>query len=275
MVSLPPARMGLRASARLECTAMQVVQDGELQEVCYSRCLSLRPIRAEEGILSGPLIVAICSVVVAIIVPSALFFAAKFLDRRSLQVSLTACNAPFPLAMRAFLREQLRAKYALVGEPLSNLQFSRQQFELIPNISGYMKLTLHNPRSKKLTAVTVNLKSSAGPIFGFLYQIDDELALLGPTELKIVLGDLQPHQSRSLHLWAGAPCADYYYKNLPPMFDVTADEYDKRPMKFPFPNYLKTYIEYRASRYFMWASISISLTFLFYQIARFVAAYRM
>ena len=213
--------------------------------------------------MSGTFIVGICGVVATIIVPSALFFVARLLDRRSLQVSLIVCDAPLPLAVNAFLRDQLNMQYPSVGVPTASLPLSRPQLEFISDIRGYMKLTLHNPTSKKLTALTVVIRYGIGNLYKFLYQTDDEPTLRGPTELKIVLGDLQPHQSRSLHVWADVPYPNFYFKNLQPIFDVTADEYDKRPMRFPFPNYLKTYVNYRASRYALW----ISLTFLLFETA--------
>jgi hypothetical protein len=46
-----------------------------------------------------------------------------------------------------------------------------------------------------------------------------------------------------------------YYKNIPPLFIVTADEYYKRPMKFSIPDYLKSYLNNSASSYFLFAAL--------------------
>lgn len=45
---------------------------------------------------------------------------------------------------------------------------------------------------------------------------------------------------------------------------VTADEFDKRTLKFPLLGYLKSQRHGRASRYFMWASLGFSAAIWLY-----------
>jgi len=99
-----------------------------------------------------------------------------------------------------------------------------------------MKLTLHNPTKKKLNAVTLILTEYLNEP---LYQIDEGPELCGPTEKKIIVGDLQPGKGRTVHIWTTFAFVDWHRTRLPILFEVTADEFDKFTLKFPFPGYLK------------------------------------
>jgi hypothetical protein len=137
--------------------------------------------------------------------------------------------------------------------------FAKAQFEIIADLGGYLKLTTNNPSSKKMTGITVYLKDPLGLKSEFLFQIDNEINLNGPTEQNVVIGDLQPHQSRSLHIWSRRSYSSAYYKNISALIEVTADEYHKRPTRFPLPNYLKTYWMQKFTKYFAWTMIVLFL----------------
>jgi hypothetical protein len=207
-------------------------------------------------------IVAICGVLATIIVPCGLFLAARYLDRRSLQVSLNVHEAPFPSVLRVLLKNQANAQFPSFGPPTATSQFaSKDQLELASRIRTHLKLTIDNPTKKKHTGITVTITTA--PLWGLLYQSEEEIELSGPNQKKIVLGDLQPHQSRTLHFWTTLEYIDAYYPRISEIFDVTADELDKRPTRFPIPSYLKTYISRQVSWYFMWTVV----TFLVFEFA--------
>jgi hypothetical protein len=194
--------------------------------------------------VSDTLIASLLTLVaIAILAPLANHFITKYRERRSLRATLWVHEAPLPIFLKTHLAE------------LSSKPFDRQLYTLA-DLRGYMKLTLHNPSKKKLNAVTVTLTDDLSRP---LLQIEDQPELHGPTEKKILLGDLQPHQSRTLHIWTGFPYVGWHYTRLPILFEITADEFDKRTLKFPFPNYLKSLVQWRISRYVMWAGIAIAI----------------
>jgi hypothetical protein len=196
--------------------------------------------------VSDTLIAAIFTVVaIAILAPLANHFIAKYRDRRSLRALLWVNESPLPVLLETYLKE-LRYK--------SETPLNPQQLDVLPFIRGYMKLTLHNPSKKKLTGITVTLTDT----WGALHQIEDRPELHGPTEKKILLGDLQPHQSRTLHTWTKSSYVGWHYTKVPTLFEITADEVDKRTLKLPLPNYLKSQFHHRASRYFMWTSMGFA-----------------
>jgi cellulose synthase/poly-beta-1,6-N-acetylglucosamine synthase-like glycosyltransferase len=90
-----------------------------------------------------------------------------------------------------------------------------------------------------------------------LHQIDDQPELLGPAEKRVLLGDLQPNQSRTLHVWTDSPYTMWNYARLPSLFEITADEIDKRVLKLPFPSYLKSLLLQRLK----WASIYFAVAY--------------
>jgi hypothetical protein len=128
-----------------------------------------------------------------------------------------------------------------------------------------MKLTLHNPSKKKLTGVTVTLTDT----WGALHQIEDQPELHGPTEKKILLGDLQPHQSRTLHTWTQISYVGWHYTKVPTLFEITADEVDKRTLRLPFPTYLKGLLRLRVLWSFNVAMFALAAVFwLIYWVRR-------
>jgi hypothetical protein len=208
--------------------------------------------------VSDTLIAAIISVVaIAILAPLANHFITKYRDRRSLRASLSVHESPLPVLLETYLKE---LRYKPEAGP-----FNPQQLDVLSFLRGYMKLTLHNPSKKKLNAVTVTLTDILGEP---LHQIEDQPELRGPTEKKILLGDLQPHQSRTLHIWTRSSYVDWHHTRLPMLFEITADEFDKRTLKLPMPNYLKSLLHRRASWCVMWTSIGIAVaTWLFVLIS--------
>jgi hypothetical protein len=90
-------------------------------------------------------------------------------------------------------------------------------------------------------------------------QIDDGSELFGPTEKKIVLGDLQPGKTTTLHIWTPFAYVDWDRSRLPILFDVAADEFDKFTLKFPFPGYLRSLIIWRLGWYSAVLSTIIAL----------------
>jgi len=201
--------------------------------------------------LSDTLIAAICTVIaIAVLAPLANHFITKYRERRSLRASLWVHDSPPP----EFLKTQLTEQFYKPG--------GQRLFELA-SVRGYMKLTLHNPSKKKINAVTVTLLS----LSGLLYQIENQPELHGPDERKVLLGDLQPHQSCTLHIWTSVSYEGWYYASLPGFFEITADEIDKRTLKFPFPGYLKSLVSRRVNHYCMWGTIvfaAVSLVSVLY-----------
>ena len=186
--------------------------------------------------MSDTLIAAIISVVaIAILAPLANHFIFKYRERRSLRASLSVHESPLPAHLKTYLQE-------LRHNPDAAGPFSSEQIGVFPNICGYMKLTLNNPSKKKLNAVTVTLTDN---LMRGLHQIGDQPELRGPAEKKILLGDLQPHESRTVHIWTDFAYVGWDYSRLPILFEITADEFDKRSLKLPFPNYLKSLLRVR------------------------------
>ena len=183
--------------------------------------------------MSDTLIAALFSVVaIAILAPFTNHFITKYRERRSLRTSLWVHESPLPGLLMTHLRD-LRSGPT---DPASSSRprFDTSQLDVLCYLRGYMKLTLHNPSKKKLNAVTVTLTDS---LRDPLHQIEEQSELRGPAERKILFGDLQPHQSRTLHIWTTFSYVDWHFTRLPILFEITADELDKRTLKLPFPNY--------------------------------------
>jgi hypothetical protein len=148
-------------------------------------------------------------------------------------------------------------RYPSLAQASFSSPFNNTQLDAFHFLKGYMKLTLHNPSQKKLNAITVTLAQvMAEP----LYQIEDQPELRGPVERKILIGDLQPSQSCTLHIWTSFAYVDWHYTRLPILFEITADEFDKRTFKFPLLGYLKS----QRRGYVMWASLGFSAAIWLY-----------
>jgi hypothetical protein len=199
--------------------------------------------------VSDTLIAAILSVTaVVFLAPLANHFITKYRERRSLRATLWVHDAPLPLVLKKYFQD---LRYPSLAQTSFSSPFNNTQLDAFHFLKGYMKLTLHNPSKKKLNAVTVTLAQvMAEP----LYQIEDQIELHGPVERKILIGDLQPHRSCTLHIWTSFAYVDWHYTRLPILFEITADEFDKRTLKFPFPGYLKSQWQQRAT----WVSLGLS-----------------
>ena len=193
-----------------------------------------------EASVSDTLIAAIFSVVaVAILAPIANHLITKYRDRRSIHATLRVYEGPLPTLLKNRLQD---LRYKPVDQTTPSSPFSARQLDVFTYLRGYMKLTLHNPSKKKLNAVTLILTEYLNEP---LYQIDEGPELCGPTEKKIIVGDLQPNKSRTVHIWTAFAFVDWNRTRLPILFEVTADEFDKFTLKFPFPGYLKTLLVWR------------------------------
>jgi len=193
-----------------------------------------------EATVSDTLIAAILSVVaVAILAPTANHFITKYRERRSIRATLQVHEAPLPALLRKYFQD---LRYPSLAQASSGSPFNTRQLDAFHFLKGYMRLTLHNPSKKKLNAVTVILTEHLREA---LYQIEDEPELHGPNETKINLGDLQPGKSRTVHIWTSFAYVDWHRTRLPILFEVTADEFDKFTLRFPFPGYLKSILHLR------------------------------
>jgi hypothetical protein len=205
--------------------------------------------------VSDTLVAATLSVIaIAILAPLANHFIVKYRERRPLRAALSVYASPLPALLKTHLTE-LRYNREAPG-PFSVRQLLEFRF-----LSGYMKLALYNPSKKKLNGVTVTLTDTMN---GPLYQIEDGPELGGPEERRILIGDLQPYQTRTLHIWTSFAYVDWHPTRLPILFEITADEFDKRTLKFPFPGYLKSLLIWRILRYVTWTSVCFAVaTWLF------------
>lgn len=149
--------------------------------------------------------------------------------------------------------------------------FNYTQLQAFHFLKGYMQLTLHNPSKKKLNAVTVILTESLHDAW---YQIEDEPELHGPPEKKINVGDLQPGKNRTVHIWTPFAYVDWHRTRLPILFEVTADEFDKFTLKFPFPGYLKSLLLWRLSWYFALASVIANIVIWLPDLVRWFSSLR-
>jgi hypothetical protein len=209
--------------------------------------------------VSDTLIAAFLSVVaIVILAPLANHFVTKYRERRSLRATLWVHEAPLPLVLQKYFQD---LRYPSLAQTSFSSPFNNTQLDAFHFLKGYMKLTLYNPSKKKLNAITVTL---AQVLADPLYQIDDQTELHGPVERKILIGDLQPHRSCTIHIWTSFAYVDWHYTRLPILFEITADEFDKRTLKFPLLGYLKSQRQGRASRYFMWASLGFSAAIWLY-----------
>jgi len=210
------------------------------------------------------LIAAIFSVVaIAILAPIANHLITKYRDRRSIHATLRVYEGPLPVLLQKYFQG---LRYPSLAQASVSSPFNNTHLDAFHFLKGYMKLTLHNPSKKKLNAVTVVLTEYLREP---LYQIEDESELHGPTERKINLGDLQPGKSRTVHIWTPFAFVDWYRTRLPILFEVTADEFDKFTLKFPFPGYLKT----RSNWYLALVSLIFSIVALFLALAHLRVQY--
>ncbi|MEA2884915.1 MAG: hypothetical protein QOH32_4171 [Bradyrhizobium sp.] len=131
-----------------------------------------------------------------------------------------------------------------------------------------MRLSLRNPGKKKLNAVTVTFGEHLTEL---VYQIDDGPELFGPAERKIVVGDLQPSKTTTLHIWTQFAYVDWDSSRLPILFSVAADEFDKFTLKFPFPGYLKSALIWRLGWYAAYLTAIIALSVALPELVRWLA----
>jgi hypothetical protein len=73
------------------------------------------------------------------------------------------------MVLKSYLREQLNAQYPMFREGTVKSPFAKAQFEIIADLGGYLKLTINNPSSKKMTGITVYLKDPLGLKSEFLF----------------------------------------------------------------------------------------------------------
>jgi hypothetical protein len=204
--------------------------------------------------VSDTLISAFLSLVaIAVLGPIANHFITRYRERRSVHASLWVNESPLPILLKTYLQE---LQYKRIDPTSPNHPFTSGQLGALLFVEGYMRLMLHNPTKKKLNSITVSWTSD---LITPLYQIDHESELHGPAEKKVLLGDLQPRQTRTLHIWTSFAFVDWHYTRLPILFEVTADEFDKLTLKFPFPGYLKNLALMRVSWYIVLVSMVLNV----------------
>jgi hypothetical protein len=219
--------------------------------------------------VSDTLIAAMFSVVaIAILAPIANHLITKYRERSSIHATLRVHEAPLPALLKKYFHD---LRYPSLAQASFSSPFNNTQLDAFHFLKGYMKLTLHNPSKKKLNAVTVILTEHLREA---LYQIEDEPELHGPIEKKINLGDLQPGKSRTVHIWTSFAFVDWHRTRLPILFEVSADEFDKLTLKFPFPGYLKSLLLWRLSWYVALVSIIITVAIWLPDLVRWFSRVR-
>jgi hypothetical protein len=117
-----------------------------------------------------------------------------------------------------------------------------RQLDMLIRLRGYISLTIHNRSKRRINAIAVRWTAS---VVDCLHQVEGQSDLRGPRENTIHVGDLQPRQSRTVHIWTTVSMTDWQPKPLTTLFDITADEFEKQTLKLPSPTYIKYHITNR------------------------------
>ena len=129
-----------------------------------------------------------------------------------------------------------------------------------------MHVTLHNPGRRVIKNVFFRMNPENQSWSKLFYQVDQERLTHGPESYEVELGDLQPHQRRIVHIWTTVDFTQLSPHSIGNFLNITADEFDKRPMTFPLPDYLRLHqdaVGWRAIRWiFAGCIVGIAMYYL-------------
>jgi hypothetical protein len=205
--------------------------------------------------VSDQLIAAIIVVGGAVSAPFLVHLLTRYREGRAhLGATVSVSDIYIPESLAAYVTKDL---YKPPMEPATS-----RQFDMLIRLRGYIRLTIHNRSKRRINAIAVRWTAS---IPDFLHQVEGQSDLHGPAENSIHVGDLQPRQSRIVHIWTAVSMTDWLPKDLIALFDITADEIEKQTLTLPYPIYIKHRITNRTGNFIF--SVLFGLVIAFAAIA--------
>jgi hypothetical protein len=202
--------------------------------------------------VSDQLIAAIIVVSGAILAPFLVHLLTRYREGRAhLGATVSVNDIYIPQSLSAHVNKDL---YKPPMEPATS-----RQFDMLIHSRGYICLIIHNRSKRRINAIAVRLTAS---LPDFLHQVEGEMDLHGPNENTIHVGDLQPRQSRTVHIWATVSMTDWLPSALKALFDITADEFEKQTLKLPPPIYIKHHITNRVGNFIFSAFFGLAMALI-------------
>jgi hypothetical protein len=174
--------------------------------------------------VTNTLITALGALAALATIGSVLLGIHQFRVRRPLlRTTVYVHDIPLPIFLQTYLGQLWRDGHLSPD--------ASDQFAVLANLRGYVRLTLQNRGREKISGLTITIMNRTHQ---YVFQVDQQATPLLQQDGKVALGDLQPRQHFTLHIWSDCDISAF----LTSHFHLTADNLYKQTFRFPFPFYL-------------------------------------
>lgn len=143
--------------------------------------------------------------------------------RPLLRATVYVHDISLPILLQTYLRQQWRD-----GQPSPD---PSDKLAVLASLRSYVHLTLQNRGREKISALTLTIMDRTSQ---YVFQVDRQAPPLPQQDGKVALGDLQPRQSFTLHIWSDSIISAF----VRDIFRLTADNLYQQTFRFPFHFYL-------------------------------------